>query len=80
CQNAYPSLENSEYAFFVIFHADDEVKDFKLPHADWAAAWHIEFDSTRPGGNVENLTYQASEVLRLQPRSLLVFRQVLVSD
>ena len=79
-QNAYSSLENSEYAFFVIFHADDEVRDFTLPNAEWVANWQIEFDSTHPGGKVENLTYKASDVLRLQPRSLLVFRQVLVSD
>ena len=79
-QNAYSSLENSEYAFFVIFHADDEVRDFTLPNADWVANWQIEFDSTHQGGKVENLTYKASDVLRLQPRSLLVFRQVLVSD
>ncbi len=79
-QNAYSTLENSEYAFFVIFHADDEVRDFTLPDSHWALGWQIEFDSTHPGGKVEALTYSASSVLRLQPRSVLVFRQVLVSD
>lgn len=59
--------------FYIIFNAQSESLDFKLPSTEWAESWIKELDTTQ--GWLENKNiYKSEETLKVEGRSLVVLR------
>jgi isoamylase len=68
-----PELDDS---FFIMLNAHHEPIDFTFPAEDWGPGWECEVDTTSPAmPPEEHARQQASATVRVEARSLQVFRR-----
>ncbi|MER3499060.1 MAG: hypothetical protein C4308_10725 [Chitinophagaceae bacterium] len=64
-------------SFYIIFNAHHDKLPFKLPGKKYGAKWIKVLDSFAGKANEELQTCKASEVVEVEGRSVLLFRQPL---
>jgi isoamylase len=60
--------------FLVVFHANPEDREVKLPNAEWGTAWRRVLDTER-GFARETVRFAASAKIAVKGRSLWVFQR-----